>query len=579
MERLKKYLTEPPSGHAILLDGPWGSGKSFQWNLFSQSSEMSRFEPITISVAGLISEEQLESALFQASLKDLGNAAMREAATVIGRALLRVVKIEPDDIQLKTDFSSGKTVICLDDIERFAGNFSVLFGFVLNLLDRGRIHCVLIADEARAVEKFGADFGTYKERIIGRTISIKANYLKFSTEVIQGIADQTTRNLLLSHSEYINHLIRLGSTFNLRTVRHFINETASLITEIRPIEESDIRPFLSAIFFWITSSNLDACDRDTTAAVFRMGGMDLSVQIHVNRNNPTKPPESMQDFAQLLIQKSGLENEAASWPKSQEFASMISGETVNATILAQDFQLHAISNTHSAARTIQSTLNNFIKMTDVDLQAKITEAQRIVRDGTDGDLVELIELYRTLRFFRDVGLISQTQESFDHDMAAAFSSYDTDRITCDTNSFEFMSDHQSIQTLPIWNTVSALANAIEDRESRERREQKVNQFFDSLSELPDLVSSERVFLHVDPKAFATRLIASAPIATERLGRSVRSASRVSNARDYLQGEAQFYDDLAFELRGQLCIQSPATIAQVSISRAAEQLILLAEQVR
>lgn len=579
MDRLKRYLLEPPTGHAVLLDGAWGSGKSFQWNRFSQSPEMSAFEPITISVAGLISEEQLESALFQASLEDLGSGVVREAATVIGRALLRVVKVEPDDIKLKASFMPGKTVVCLDDVERFAGDFAVLFGFVLNLLDRGRIHCILIADESQAIEKFGTQFGTYKERIVGRTIPIKSDILSFCKEAVQGVADQTTRELLLAQTSYINHLIHVGDVSNLRTIRHFINETAALITEIRPIEGSDLKPLLSAMFFWITASNRDASARSTAAAVFRIGGMDLSVQIHVNRKSTTKLPETTQDFAQLLILECGLENEAASWPKSSEFASMICGSAISAATLAQDFDLHVTRQSHSPARATQGILGGYIMMTDIELQTRILEARRIIREGTDGDLVELIELYRTLNYFRDVGLISLSKEEFNREMTTAFSSYDADQITCDAASFEFMADNQGIRNTPIWDATCALAKKIEDRESKKRQEDKVNQIFDPSSEIPDLVSSERTFTNVQPADLAARLIAAAPIATERLGRAARAACRVSNARSFLQNEVQFYDALVSELKNQLHVDSPATIAQVSVSRTVDQLILLAEHVR
>lgn len=113
--------------------------------------------------------EELERALFMASIKDLGSSLLRETGTVVGRAALRLINVDPDDIKLKADVRPGKTVVCIDDLERFGGNFRILFGFIVSLLDDANLHVVLIADEERALKHLD-DYATYKERIISRSV-------------------------------------------------------------------------------------------------------------------------------------------------------------------------------------------------------------------------------------------------------------------------------------------------------------------------------------------------------------------------------------------------------------------------
>ena len=72
MKPVDTYLKSPPPGYALLVAGPWGSGKSHWWNSYSQGLKAIDRVPITISAAGLRSAEELESALFQASIEDLG---------------------------------------------------------------------------------------------------------------------------------------------------------------------------------------------------------------------------------------------------------------------------------------------------------------------------------------------------------------------------------------------------------------------------------------------------------------------------------------------------------------------------
>lgn len=578
MESLRRYLIAPPSGHAILMNGPWGSGKSYHWHHFALSLGDIGREPITLSVAGLVSQEQLESALFQASLSGIGSEAMREAASVIGRALLRTVKIEPNDIKLKSDFSSGKTVVCLDDIERFAGDFSVLFGFIVNLLDRARIHCVLLADENNALEKFGDEFGVSKERIVGRTIAVTPDLAAFSREVINGLEDQGTRDLLTRHINYIDSLLSAIGTSNLRTVRYFLMEAAALITDIRPADLNNVAPLLSAVCFWTFSESRNAAERSVAASVFRIGGMEVAIQTHVNRNSARTGSDGAIGRAALLLQECGLADEAANWPKSKAFADLIDGTEADTATIAEDFGLHA-PNSMPKARALQATFNGYSQMSDQDLQFAIGEARALIQEGIVGDLVDLIELYRTLRHFRSMGFIAQSESDFDLEMRAAFSSYDASQMTCDQAGLEFLSEHHGAGGLPIWDTVQALATQIELREVADQNRRMLAQLADPSQEVPGLIESVGMFTDVDPNSYAAELIAGAPIATDRLSRAIRRSHRVSNVRSYLQEEAPFYESLANALEAQLKTDTPRTIAQVSVLTVKDQLSALAKMVR
>lgn len=578
MEPLKRYLTSPPPGHAILLNGRWGSGKSYQWDRFARSLSEIGLEPVTVSVAGLVSQEQLESALFQASLSEIGNEVVREAATVIGRALLRAVKIEPKDIKLKTDFLPGKTVVCLDDVERFAGEFSILFGFILNLLDKARIHCVLLADERMAVKRFGDEFGVSKERIVGRTVAVSPDISAFSDEVVKGLADAATRELLLSQIQYIKELIGITGTSNLRTVRYFLMEAASLIADIRPVDGSDIRPLISAICFWTLSVSRNVASLDVAATVFRVGGMEVSIHIHANRNKVSAAPDDVVAHAALLLHESGLVDQAAAWPKSAAFAALINGMDADLESIALDFDLRAPDHI-SEARVLEAAFKGYRQMSDEMLQSAITGALTLLRTGVKGELLEFIEIYRTLRYFRRLGFIAQTESDFDEEMYAAFSRYDAANFTCDQVGLEFLAEHQEAKDLPIWNVVKDLSGRIELLNIAERNKELLAQLVDPFKEVPDLVSSAGMFTGLDPDDYAAELISGAPIATERLSRAIRNTYAIQNSQSFLHSEASFYDALAAALDRGLTVSTPRTISQVSVATARDLLLALAARVR
>ncbi|WP_295575094.1 hypothetical protein [uncultured Stenotrophomonas sp.] len=571
-------MQTPPSGHAILVSGPWGSGKSYQWDRLARTLDATELQPITLSVAGLTTQEQLEGALLQASVSGLGSEVMREVATIVGRALLRTIKIDPADIKLKTEFLSGKTVVCLDDVERFGGDFSVLFGFIVYLLDRGKIHCVLLADEDRAKEKFTPDFGKYKERIVGRTVTITPDVAAFCTQTINGLGDPIAREWLSRHRQYIEELMAQCGVSNLRTVRYFITEAASLISDMRPIEQSDIRPLLSAACFWIVSTSRDASQRETAATAFRIGGMSLAIQMHLNRSGGSSGGDDVVNRASKLVQEYGLEAQAATWPQSAAFAAMVKGREVDMALIAEDFSLHAYES-GSKAREVQLQLSGYRQMTDPELQSAIYEAITVLEIGVEGDLVELLELYRTLRHFRQLGFIAQSEENYEHMMRTAFSSYDPTRLTCDKATLEFMLEHQDATSLPIWSIVDTLSKAIEAREDSARKEEFLAQLVDPTVPVPGLIESRGLFDGLDPQTYATELIARAPISTERLSKAIQKSYQVSNVKSFLEKDANFYDSVARILRKDLKLDVPRTIAQVSVLSVADQLSSLADKVR
>src|SRR5690606_38329600 len=130
----------PTPRYACLISGEWGAGKSYFWRHYAAEIQEQGFAPVTFSVAGLHSTEDLERAFFQASISDSWAGPLAETGTLLARAALRFVKIDPNDIKVKAAVLSGKTVVCIDALERFGGEFKTLFGFIVNLVDDDNLH-------------------------------------------------------------------------------------------------------------------------------------------------------------------------------------------------------------------------------------------------------------------------------------------------------------------------------------------------------------------------------------------------------------------------------------------------------
>lgn len=401
MQQLDSYLQSPQPGYAILIHGGWGVGKSFMWR--SYADQLKGLTPITVSAAGLQNSEELERALFQASIKDIGTEMVREVSTVVGRALLRFAKIDPKDIKLKADATAGKSVVCIDDVERFAGNFDVLFGFVVNLIDDSGVHCVLIADEERAKDNFKGSYGKYKERIIGKSVALQPKLRDFCDQVIKGFVDQSVRECLLEGLDKLVDLIQGAKIENLRTVRFFLTEMDLLLRQLPKdllgkVFQSQLP---SAALFWTAATRLDADNIKLVERPFlnQDFGMALAMRSYNRRRKgqqgkaDDESPDDLDTFSEL-VSELGLAQVSDMWPTSPSFVDHMRGrDGVDYQELAANFQLTLEKNKQDSIAVI----NHYNRHSDEEVQGAIVEAR--AEFGNDPITLErLLRIYRGLNY-------------------------------------------------------------------------------------------------------------------------------------------------------------------------------------
>lgn len=336
--KITHYLNTPGPSYALLLFGEWGVGKSFYWRQYRNTSFPSEKHDIAFSVAGLMTLEELERALFLASVKNVGSSLLRETGTVVGRAIFRWVNIDPDDIKLKAEVRPDKTVICIDDLERFGGNFQVLFGFIVSLLDDAGLHVVLIADETKAMRDLEG-YPRYKERIIGRSLAVPPTVAAFYKDVVSGFAHRRTREALLEHQQTFVQLFEEKKLKNLRTIRAILDEINAVLSAVTWPEDKapSLEAFFSAMTFVQMAHSRDAGNRDLVRQAFLQPDLGMELAIH-RLDQEDKPKDAKRRPLAELIVEAGFENEAHGWALSHDFAAFVVGEPFEVKGIASDFR-------------------------------------------------------------------------------------------------------------------------------------------------------------------------------------------------------------------------------------------------
>lgn len=152
------YLSKKDTDYAVLINGVWGSGKTYFWKnkLSKRIEEELDYKTIYISLNGISALDEIDKNLFFSSYKfkekiDIEKIGLKENSlfsnlisggmTLLGGA----DAIEKVDLQNFIDLN--KTVICFDDLERCYMPIEKILGYINNFVEHDNIKTVIIANE------------------------------------------------------------------------------------------------------------------------------------------------------------------------------------------------------------------------------------------------------------------------------------------------------------------------------------------------------------------------------------------------------------------------------------------------
>ena len=540
-QALSAYLEAPPPGYALLLDGAWGVGKSYFWQHFKGEPlrKLGR-TAITISVAGLSTLEDLENAMFIVSVKDAMPSAIRETCSVVWRAAMRVMKVDPNDIKISAEVKSGVTVVCIDDVERFSGDFKTLFGFIKELLDEAGLHVVLIADERRTIEAF-ADYGRYRERIIQRFVRLQPDTKAFYKSIVNGYKEQNLREVLLDVQQWAVELFQSKNINNLRTIRSILDQMRLLLLAMKwPLgKKPKIQSLFSAVTFYVLAITKDAANEDAVSQVFMQYDPSMAVGI-LGRHaaGPSKDPIDQLQPVRQLVQELGLDGDVHNWPHSPGFSCYVTGGDVDADGIAGDFLLFE---SQQEGRSALKRLESPYALDDSELAACVSELRKEVEQQKLESLQELWEAYCRLIDLTTDKLTGWSPEGFRAFFIQSISSYPIEGIHHTVEDFHDRSRSEGDEQ--VWKALEALQSRIEAMVQANRN--KLAQRW--IVEGEGVVHGGVSFLpfgDADPQEIHNRLESAGREGLRRMREFYRARTAVATAADSVERELVFAEKLA-----------------------------------
>ena len=259
------YLQNDVHTRALLINGEWGSGKTYFWDkCLSEIAKKENLTPIRISLGGINSIDAIEQGIarkiltptFEAieqkkdskvwrTIKSLGKLASSFAEKQIG---IDIVDLVTKNVTELHDFS--KDVICFDDLERCALPIKEIMGYIGNWIEICNAKVVILVNENEI--GFGQENRDQVKILYQNT---KEKLVAFSCDFHQNISDifdQLTSHLderIRNQKELIIDLCNTFGIINLRTIKTFLHLAQRAISHIDAIYNFQIEGILAFILF------------------------------------------------------------------------------------------------------------------------------------------------------------------------------------------------------------------------------------------------------------------------------------------------------------------------------------------
>lgn len=174
IECICDYVRKPYTDYAVMLNGEWGSGKTYFWNNklrnrleTIQNINGKSYKTIYMSLYGINSLEEISKKIFIETNPMLNKTLKKFVDSREGNVIPEFVKTGLDMANLfgSTNFSSDRVdfskmfsiddkILCFDDLERANVDVIDILGYINNFVEHDGIKTILICNEKELATKF-----------------------------------------------------------------------------------------------------------------------------------------------------------------------------------------------------------------------------------------------------------------------------------------------------------------------------------------------------------------------------------------------------------------------------------------
>ena len=298
LEELISYLDIVNPAGAILVTGPWGSGKTYLIENTLKKEVEKKYIIIKVSLFGIDSIEAIntevkkrwvEAFLRQREFDKIAEKAKSIADIAkklpIAPAIKDMLNINPFDyLEMETTIDNKTVVLVFDDLERCSLSIVDILGCINSYCENRGFKTIIIANEERIRNKTanntaGETFDTedkqllykeIKEKIIQRTVYYKPDYSVIISNMISDYPNNEPkyRDFLLANQERICDLFVSGEKVflnNIRSLKYSIQDFSRIFQLLSDFEINNIEKWLGPFFIYLAFTKNDIGTNENTS--------------------------------------------------------------------------------------------------------------------------------------------------------------------------------------------------------------------------------------------------------------------------------------------------------------------------
>ncbi|MDP3150658.1 MAG: P-loop NTPase fold protein [Ignavibacteria bacterium] len=312
VENLKTYLTTNPTDYALLINGEWGSGKTYfiKNKIFPIVNDLSH-KPIYISLNGISEINQLEQSILLELIKLPGdNKISQTIFSSVGEGIKKLsgffskgyFKLDITKLNLVSLIPLNNKILFFDDLERISPKIGLdeILGYInSNFVEHKSVKVIIIGDLMRVKDQ--DKLKSIKEKLISREFK----FAYTSVEIWQLVVAKYSSNaeFILFLNENKNNIKTLIEAFNVNNLRiiFFFTET---LKKIFPLILSKKKNLAEEIILFTLIITLE----------FKKGSF--------HEDEPQKRKELIEVQSNILV-LGMLEDQSGELPSMQSYARII----------------------------------------------------------------------------------------------------------------------------------------------------------------------------------------------------------------------------------------------------------------
>jgi len=313
---LDYYLDEAPAGErAVLITGPWGSGKTHFAKSYLAARDQRKTDPLSrghlyASLYGVTSAADIADRVFAAAHPLLQTWPIRMlagAAQRAGNVMTKGQLITPSDglALRKALLKLDGAVLVLDDLERAAMPVDQVLGFINEYVEHHKVKCLLLANEAD-IDDEDRRYSRRREKVVGWTLAIESDAGTVISHFADALKSPGARAAIHKNLSGLVAVFEAAGGGNYRTARDVLGALDRLIlhadARLAQCEAAldELAPFALATGLELRNGALSESDLKNLS-VAQVRAVDEMRRRHpaVNWSNPIVPAEA---WGRLLLQ-------------------------------------------------------------------------------------------------------------------------------------------------------------------------------------------------------------------------------------------------------------------------------------